>query len=143
MKKISRHNHRIIALQVLYSLDIKEVFNEENAKIEIENIKRNEDSINLDDSQTYFYELIQGVINSQRILDEKISELAINWDIKRISSVDRNILRIALYEVNNNIPPGVAINEAVELAKEFGNEKSPSFINGILGKSVENLKNEN
>lgn len=136
MKKLSRHKHRIIALQVLYSLDLKKALNQEKAIKELENIKKNKNSVEMKNKNNYFYDIIQGVIKNKENLDQEISNLAINWDLERISSVERNILRIALYEIENEIPPGVAINEAVELAKEFGNEDSYSFINGILGKRV-------
>lgn len=141
MPKFSRHEQRIIALQILYSIDIKKTLNKEKALIEMENLKRNPDSVYLGENvkNYYFYELITGVLENVERLDNKIADLAINWDINRISPVEKNILRIALFEINNEIPPGVAINEAVEVAKEYGNEKSPAFINGILGKSVEKL----
>ncbi|MFW6007501.1 MAG: transcription antitermination factor NusB [Halanaerobiales bacterium] len=138
MVKFSRHEQRIISLQLLYSLDIKKALDKEKAIIEIENIKRNPDSVKFveENQDYYFYRLLEGVIEEKEILDNKIEELAIDWDVDRISPVERNILRMALFEIDNDIPTGVAINEAVELAKEYGNDKSPAFINGILGKSV-------
>ena len=136
MSKINRHNQRIIALQILYSLDIKNELNIKDMDREIENLKKSEDFIKLENRRYYFNDIIEGVINNIKELDQRINNLAIDWDIKRMAAVDRNILRMALFEIKNDIPPGVAINEAVELAKEYGNDNSPGFINGILGESV-------
>jgi N utilization substance protein B len=77
----------------------------------------------------------KGVTNCRRELDTVISELAPEWPIDQIAAVDRNILRIAVYELiyDSDTPPKVAINEAVELAKRFGSDASPRFVNGVLG----------
>ena len=136
MTKLSRHQQRIIALQILYSLDVKDKFNYDSAIVEIEKIKSNDESVQLEDVEYYFHELIRGVIDNKEQLDQKVDKLAINWDLDRIALVDLNILRIALFEIINGMPVGVAIDEAVELAKEYGNENSPKFINGILGESI-------
>ena len=136
MTKLSRHQQRIIALQILYSLDVKDKFNYDSAIVEIEKIKSNDESVQLEDVEYYFHELIRGVIDNKEQLDQKVDKLAINWDLDRIALVDLNILRIALFEIINGMPVGVAIYEAVELAKEYGNENSPKFINGILGESI-------
>ena len=133
MKKVRRHKERIWTLQVLYGLDLKDDFNVEQAKIECENIKERN---NLDSDQYYFEKLINGVIDSKDSLDEYINKKAVDWTINRMAIVDRNILRLALYEIENDmVPVGVAIDEAVELAKEYGDEKSPGFINGILSRA--------
>ncbi len=131
MGKITRHQERIWALQILYSLDIKSRFNEQFSEKEIENLKINND---LKEDNYYFEEIVTGVINKKNEIDKIISEYAVDWDLVRMAYIDRNILRIAVYELQSNIPVGVAIDEAVELAKEFGDSKSFSFINGILGK---------
>ena len=136
MTKLSRHQQRIIALQILYSLDVKDKFNYDSAIVEIEKIKSNDESVQLEDVEYYIHELIRGVIDNKEQLDQKVDKLAINWDLDRIALVDLNILRIALFEIINGMPVGVAIDEAVELAKEYGNENSPKFINGILGESI-------
>ena len=132
----SRHNHRIIALQILYNLDVREEFNKENIDKEIEKLNNNKDAVYLDSSSGYFKQLIEGVIDNKETLDNDIDKLAINWDIERINILDKNILRISLFEIKKDVPIGAAINEAVELAKEFNNIKSARFINGILGESV-------
>ena len=78
--------------------------------------------------------LIEGVILHQTALDERIRAAAENYQLHRISAVDRNILRLALYEMfhRDDIPPVVSINEAIEIAKKFGTEESGRFVNGIL-----------
>jgi transcription antitermination protein NusB len=75
-----------------------------------------------------------GVIAEQGIIDEKISRYTANYELKRISAVDRNILRVAIYEMLfcNDVPPIVAINEAIDIAKKFGTEESGKFVNGVL-----------
>jgi transcription antitermination protein NusB len=75
-----------------------------------------------------------GVIAEQEAVDEKISRYTANYELKRISAVDRNILRVAIYEMLfcNDVPPIVAINEAIDIAKKFGTEESGKFVNGVL-----------
>jgi len=78
--------------------------------------------------------LIRGVLEHRAELDKKISEHAQNWDIHRIAVVDRNVLRLAIYEMlhRDDIPPVVSINEAVDIAKKFSTRDSGKFVNGIL-----------
>ncbi len=135
MGKLTRHQERIIALQVLYSLDIKKEFSYDRKIIELDKLQDN-NQINLLDKNYYFQKLIDGVIENKEKLDTIIKKLSINWDLDRIAPVPRNILRIALFEINNGIPEGVAINEAVELAKEFDSRETAAFINGILAKKI-------
>jgi N utilization substance protein B len=75
-----------------------------------------------------------GAIAEQVAIDEKISRYTANYELKRISAVDRNILRVAIYEMLfcNDVPPIVAINEAIDIAKKFGTEESGKFVNGVL-----------
>jgi len=75
-----------------------------------------------------------GAIAEQVTIDEKISRYTANYELKRISAVDRNILRVAIYEMLfcNDVPPIVAINEAIDIAKKFGTEESGKFVNGVL-----------
>jgi N utilization substance protein B len=87
---------------------------------------------------TFATALVSGVVEHQDEIDEKLSEISENWSLSRMPIIDRNILRIAAYELlyNDDIPAGVAINEAVELAKVFGSDDSPKFVNGILGRAA-------
>jgi N utilization substance protein B len=78
---------------------------------------------------------VQGVLENRESIDELISSKAIDWKLDRMANVDRNILRIAVFEsmYERLVPVGVAINEAVELAKVYGDEESSKFVNGVLG----------
>ena len=80
--------------------------------------------------------LIRGTLEHQAELDERIKQYAKNWDLHRMAVVDRNILRLAIYEMlyRDDIPPVVSINEAVDIAKKFSTEDSGKFVNGILDK---------
>jgi N utilization substance protein B len=82
--------------------------------------------------------LLMGVQTYRTYLDSVVGDLAPEWPIEQIAAVDRNVLRIAIYELlfEPEIPPKVAINEAVELAKMFGSDSSPRFVNGVLGSLV-------
>lgn len=132
MTKISRHQERIWALQILYGLDLTDELNKESALRKFSSFK--EERILLDDSY-YFEKLVQGVLDNIEELDQEINKRAIGWSIERIGYIERNILRIAFYEIQQGIPIGVAINEAVEIAKEYADERSASFINGILAEN--------
>ncbi len=80
--------------------------------------------------------LIRGVVEHRDALDEQIKKYAQNWDLHRMAAVDRNILRLAIYEMlhRDDIPPVVSINEAVDIAKKFSTQDSGKFVNGILDK---------
>lgn len=80
--------------------------------------------------------LLDGIEKNIDVIDEKITQYATNWQIKRMAVIDRNILRLGVYEIlfTSDIPPKVTINEAVELAKKYGDPESSKFVNGILDK---------
>lgn len=129
----SRHLSRSIAMQCLYEWDFFD------RKVELEKIvERNlkEFGPGLED-QTFVWELITGVIKHIKEIDEIIKKTATQWPIDQIAIVDRNVLRTGIYELlyedKTAVPPKVAINEAIELAKSFGGENSGKFINGVLG----------
>lgn len=131
MQKVSRHKQRIWVLQILYGLDIRKKLDIENAKKSCEKFLTEKGIV---EDDLYAEELLEGVIMELELLDAQIDQYAINWDIERMSAIDRNILRIAAYEIQHDIPVKVAINEAVEIAKKYADDNSPSFINGILSK---------
>lgn len=130
----NRHLSRSIVLQTLFEWDFH------NAKnIDIRDaLKRNikEFALGLEDDD-FVFTLAKEVLKKQKIVDEIIEKAAPDWPIDKISVVDRNILRIGLTELlfgnRKEVPPKVAINEAIELAKTFGGENSGKFINGVLG----------
>jgi len=88
--------------------------------------------------EAFARELAAGALRHRAEADEIIEQLAVDWTVERMAAVDRNILRLAIYEILHrpDIPDSVAVNEAVELAKKYGEEESPKFINGILGELV-------
>ena len=87
-----------------------------------------------DTGRKFAEELVHGVIEKREPVDEKIAKYTENWDLPRIAAVDRNILRLAIYEMlfRDDIPPVVSINEAVDIAKKFSTRESGAFVNGIL-----------
>ena len=97
-----------------------------------------------EDDMAYSNEVLAGIEEHSGELDEKIKELAIGWSIDRIPKVDLSVMRVAMYEMlyMDKIPSSVSINEAVELAKRFGGEKSPAYINGMLGTLARELDKE-
>ena len=93
---------------------------------------------------TYSHVLVEGVVANCEEIDNIISKFAPNWPINQMAIVDCNILRMAIYEIKlrGETPPKVAINEAVELAKSFGADSSPKFVNGVLGSVMESTKRQ-
>lgn len=85
-------------------------------------------------ARDYALELLKGITSDLEKIDTLISEAATNWRLSRIAATDRNLMRIAVYEmlVRPEVPPQVAINEAVEIAKRFAGDESPKFVNGVL-----------
>jgi N utilization substance protein B len=131
----SRHLSRSIAMQSLYEWDF---FGKEDdfEKIVERNIKEFGPGL-ADENKNFIKEIAKGVVDHLNEIDEIIKKTAPQWPIDQISIVDRNILRIGIYELlygdKKAVPPKVAINEAIELAKGFGGENSGKFVNGVLG----------
>lgn len=130
----SRHLSRSIVMQSLYEWDFNGKKPELLDKIIEKNIK--EYGPGLEDSG-FVWQLSKGVIDCMPQIDKIIEKAAPEWPIEQVTIVDRNVLRIGLYELiyanKEEVPPKVAINEAIELAKTFGGESSGKFINGVLG----------
>lgn len=133
----NRHLSRSIVLQTLFEWD--EAMHDSRTSIdEREALARNiEEFAPGSNDQAFMSKLMRGVIDKRRDIDDIISKAAPEWPIDRIAPIDRNILRIGLYELlfsdRNEVPAKVAINEAIELAKNFGGENSGRFVNGVLG----------
>ncbi len=130
----NRHLSRSIVLQSLFEWDLNNI--EKTAVHEA--LMRNVEEFAPNKSDTPFMEkLLDGVLQKQSELDLVIEKAAPEWPIDRIAPVDRNILRLGLYELlfadRKEVPAKVAINEAIELAKQFGGENSSRFVNGVLG----------
>ena len=142
----NRHLFRSIAMQSLYEWDFesslikdidkkKEKFSKDTLdKIVKNNIKEYQ----LEEKNSRFiFDTINGVFDNFKEIDSKIKKLAPEWPIEQVTIIDRNILRIGIYEImfdeKKDVPPKVAINEAIELAKTFGGNSSGKFVNGVLG----------
>ena len=121
---------RTYALQILYSLEVMASFNQGSLEVEIaKNLSNFE--IPLDNIE-FTTNLILQTQNNIVELDKEIESKSSNWKVARMGLIDRNILRMALMEMKTGTATAVVINEAIELAKEFGDGDSPSFVNGIL-----------
>ena len=123
-----RHKARTVALQALYEVDcvnhrpedaLAWLLEEEALAAEVASFAR---------------ELVYGILENRERIDSTIGACAPEWPLKQIPAIDRNILRIAIFEIllRDSVPLKAAINEAVELAKTFGSESSPKFVNGVL-----------
>lgn len=126
---MNRHLSRTIAMQTLYEWDMRR-------DIDVEEIMgRNIEEFEGDADPEYITQVVHGAVSVADEIDGKISEVAPEWPIAQISPIDKGILRVAIFELlySDEVPPKVAINEAVELAKMFGGENSSKFINGVLG----------
>ena len=130
----NRHLGRIVAMQTLYEHDFR---GGEGTELEISPIlERNLDEFRSSIDDTNFVEdVVDGVSTNQVDIDAIIGPAAPEWPVEQIAKIDKIILRIGVYElmIKRDVPPKVAINEAVELAKTFGGENSSKFINGVLG----------
>lgn len=134
-----RHKAREVALQCLFAMDAKSSWDESALDwLLVENPLPRK-------AVTYAEELVQGVKENLSELDELIQKYAPAWPVSQLSLVDRNILRIALFELlyHNQVPRKTAVNEAVELAKVFGSDSSSRFVNGVVGSVITGLESGN
>lgn len=123
-----RRKSRELALQALFEIDFVGHDFEQALQWLVEEFDIPEES------EAFVRELVMGVVSSKESLDNTIRTFAPAWPLEELASVDRNILRLGIYEIwLKKVPAKVAINEAVELAKSFGSESSAKFVNGVLG----------
>ncbi|MBQ6487332.1 transcription antitermination factor NusB [Candidatus Saccharibacteria bacterium] len=138
----NRHLGRVIVLQSLYEYELRTLAHDPDVDLDIivaKNIEPYEKA--LGDTE-FVYNLAHKVSENFATLDEALAPMAPEWPISSIAAIDRNVLRMGLYELSecrDQVPPKVAINEAVELAKAFGSENSSKFINGVLGTAYKKL----
>ena len=129
----SRRRTRVAALQALCEMDCvsRHVDDALDYQDEMHSFS--------DQAWEFLVELTEGVLDNHRRIDKLIAEYAPSWPISQMAMIDRNLLRLAIYEMAlwGETPPKVAINEAVEIAKAFGTESSPRFVNGVLGSIME------
>ena len=153
-----RHNAREWAVQFLFQTE----FNREDVKLDkalelfwnfqdqlasmdpADSMEIPADGKSLSKARVFAEELIRGVISKHREIDALIEKFAANWDVERIGTVERNVMRLAIYEMlyRTDIPPVVSINEAVDLAKAFSSTESGKFVNGILDRIRADLKRD-
>lgn len=132
----NRHLGRIIVLQSLYENEFRTKAGDTTASIDTVVAKDIEPYAKALGDTEFVYQLANAVNDKIPELDEVLQPMAPEWPLETIAAVDRNILRMGLYELQycqDTVPPKVAINEAVELAKEFGADSSSKFVNGVLG----------
>ena len=141
----NRHLGRIVALQTLYEYEFRTQSGDISVSLDeilSRNLARYESAI---DDTDFVHDLASGVVDTSTDLDSKIQPIAPEWPIEQIARVDRAVLRLGLYELlhrSDKVPPKVAINEAVELAKAFGSDNSSKFVNGVLGTAYRTLVEE-
>jgi len=138
----NRHLGRVIVLQSLYEYELRTLAKDPEVdldKVVAKNIEPYEKA--LGDTE-FVYSLAHKVSENFETLDAALAPMAPEWPISSIAAIDRNVLRMGLYELSecgDTIPPKVAINEAVELAKAFGSDNSSKFVNGVLGTAYKKL----
>ncbi|RLC37038.1 transcription antitermination factor NusB [Candidatus Falkowbacteria bacterium] len=137
----NRHLARTIAMQSLFLWDFNGKSEKEVDKI-IKNVFDNFAPVFND--QGFSRNIIKGVMKNLKAIDIYITKYATEWPLDQITVVDRNILRIGVYELffDDDIPAKVAINEAIEIAKAFGSESSGKFVNGVLGAIYKDMQKE-
>ncbi len=129
---MSRRLARQVAFQTLFQIDLSK------SDVEAALEQRLDESALSPENQAYVAAIVRGVNGQLPALDAQITAISKAWEVHRLGFIDRSILRLAIYEIvfMDEIPVGVAVNEAVELAKEFGDDESPRFVNGLLGTVV-------
>ncbi|MDD5726170.1 MAG: transcription antitermination factor NusB [Patescibacteria group bacterium] len=128
----NRHLARSLALQSLYEWDFHSLDQDKALEILERNLSEFAPEM---DERPFALSLVKGVLKNKEEIDTAIGHFAPDWPIERITTVDRNVLRMGIFELvfDQEIPSKVAINEAIELAKTFGGESSGKFVNGVLG----------
>lgn len=127
---MGRKASRELAMKLLYQLD----FQKDNREEQIEEVIA-ENEITHKEKQ-YILDILDGVHNNLKSIDELIEKHSFGWKLDRLSKVDLAVIRLAIFELNfrNDIPDNVAINEAIDLAKKFSSTEAGAYVNGILGK---------
>lgn len=131
-----RRESRKMAMQVLFELEM----NRQDPDIALRRLWKDRKAP--EGAKIFTEQLVHGAVTHMEEIDAIIRKYAENWDIKRINPTDKNVMRVAIYEMLycEDIPPVVSINEAVDIAKEFGDAKSGMFVNGILDRARKDLK---
>jgi len=135
---INRRKARELAIQALFYIDMSQNDSKEAVKLFCENFVTSKKNL------SFFFRLVNGVVKAMPEIDLVVERFSSNWKISRMAVVDKNIIRIAVYEMLfcSDIPLKVSINEAIDIGKKFGSEESGAFINGILDSIRIALKEE-
>jgi transcription antitermination protein NusB len=123
-----RRRSRELAMQALFFMDIQGSSSEDMVELFIENFKPAKKMV------PFFLTLLNGVVSRKNTIDTILEQISSNWRVGRMACVDRNIIRVAIYELCflGDVPSKVAINEAIDIGKRYGTEESGAFINGVL-----------
>ncbi|ATH92336.1 antitermination protein NusB [Bacillus glycinifermentans] len=129
---MKRRTAREKALQSLFQIDVSDIEPKEAMAHALDGLE----------SDAFFEQLVYGVLENKEKIDEMITRHLVNWKLDRLANVDRAILRLSAYEMAfvDDIPASVSMNEAIELAKQFGDDKSAKFINGVLSNIKSDLE---
>lgn len=124
-----RRTARELALKILFQVEVGKFTADEALETSFEQVKP------AAEDRSYADELVRGVVRHAAELDQVISELARGWSLERLAKVDKNVLRLGLYELahHRDLPASVVMNDAVEIAKKYSTDESGKFVNGILG----------
>jgi transcription antitermination protein NusB len=138
---MKRRLAREIAVQSLYQMEMNEVNGQQAIDMVMEEANQeNEIEVEVGELAAidgFTRELVEGVFSRREQLDQMLAVFLTGWQVERLSRVDRQILRLAVYEMTSReVPPKVVVNEAIELAKHFGTEESGKFVNGVLGRMM-------
>ncbi len=142
---MKRRLAREIVVQSLYQMEMNDVKAEEAIEMILEEAaQENESEVEIRDEaklKSYVLDIVNGTFTNKEAIDHLLEEYLKGWQISRLSRVDSQILRQAVYEMvfHNDVPAKVAVNEAIELSKHFGTEESGKFVNGVLGKMIQDL----
>ncbi|TWM80950.1 N utilization substance protein B [Bacillus licheniformis] len=131
-ERMKRRTAREKALQSLFQIDVSDI--EPNEAMQ--------HALDGQESDAFFEQLVYGVLENKEKIDEMIKRHLVNWKLDRLANVDRAILRLSAYEMIflDDIPVNVSMNEAIELAKQFGDDKSAKFVNGVLSNIKSDLE---
>jgi len=142
---MKRRLAREITVQSLYQMEMNEVNAEQAVAMLIEEAQHdNESNVKLENAAEltrFVKELVSGILERKSDIDALLGDFLKGWQVDRLSRVDKQILRLAAFEMvfRDDVPPKVAVNEAIELAKHFGTDESGKFVNGVLGKMIKEL----
>lgn len=126
-----RHKAREVALQMLYQQDLNSDATPDEIRSQVQ------EALTDEPLSRFAWSLFTGVMESRSVIDQKIDAVAANWSVSRMPATDRNAIRLGAFELlYTDTPPGVVINEALELAKSFGGANSVAFVNGILDRLI-------